>query len=284
HAGRGGFDAFFAAGSVSRLARGYLPLGALMFAAFAMGRANRPSNLAHDAGDGSLRHRWFAGLSFAAVFLLQLSAPFPYDDYQVPIMSIPVVLVSVMFANRVDFGGAMLKYWFPVLLSAMYAFSSSMIQEWLTDGHDRFWALTKDRSELSQIREVAKKLEAADPGGEMLLTQDLYLAVEMGRKVPKGLEMGPFSYFGDIATPCADAINVMNRQKMERLLESAPCRLAAFSGYGFAITVPKGVETPKEVQNRFYGILEGKYRQISAVERFGQHNTTLRCFLRKDGK
>ena len=284
HAGRGGFDVFFAIGSVSRLARGYIALGALMAAAFAMGWTKFSKNVSQLMEEDSLRHRWFAGLSFAAVFLLQISAPFPYDDYQVPIMPVLAVLISVMFVNRADIGGALLKYWFPVLLSGMCAFSSPLIQEWLTDGQDRFWSLKKDKSELSQIRETAKKLDALDPDGKMLLTQDLYLAVEMNRKVPKGLEMGPFSYFGDIPTSQAESINVMNRQKMESLLGSAPCRLAAFSGYGFAITVPKGEETPKEVQNRFYNILEGKYDPVFTTARFGQNNTTLRCFLKKESK
>ena len=121
-----------------------------------------------------------------------------------------------------------------------------------------------------------------DPGGKMLLTQDLYLAVEMGRKVPDGLEMGPFSYFPDLSAAEAESVNVMNAERMERLLRSAPCRLAAFSGYGFAIEVPKGSETPKEVQDRFRSILDGAYRKVESVRNFGQNHTSLDCYILRD--
>ena len=144
----------------------------------------------------------------------------------------------------------------------MCAFASPLIQDWMTNGQDRFWSLKKEKSELSQMRDVAKKLEALDPGGKMLLTQDAYLAVEMGRKVPEGLEMGPFSYFPHLSAEEAKAVNVMNKERMENLLRSAPCRLAAFSGYGFAIEVPKGSETPKSVQEGFRAILGEKYKKV----------------------
>ena len=282
HAGRGGFDPFFAVGAVSRLVRGYLAMGAVMFTAVAIGKSVGLDGDAPADRAESLRLRWMAGLGFAAVFLLQLSAPFPYDDYQVPLMPILAVLVAVPFANRVSDHGVAMRYWFPVLVSGMCAFGSPLMQEWMTDGQDRFWALKKERSELAQMRDVARRLEKMDPGGKTILTQDVYLAVEMGRKVPDGLEMGPFSYFPDISTEEAESVNVMNTERMERLLMSAPCRLAAFSGYGFAIGVPKGTETPKERQSRFRAILDGAYRKVDSVPRFGQNHTALDCFIRSN--
>lgn len=283
HAGRGGFDPFFAAGAVSRLARGYLALGAVMFAAFALKRSIVFTGANGRMYADSLWLRRVAGLSFAAVFLLQLSAPFPYDDYQVPLMPLLAVLISVMFVNRTKANDMALRYWFPVLLSGMCAFASPMLQDWMVNGQDRFWPLKKERSELSQIRDVARNLESMDPGGDMLLTQDLYLAVEMGRKVPKGLEMGPFSYFPELSTSDAEAVKVMNKERMERLLRSVPCRLAAFSGYGFAISVPKGDETPKDDQADFRRILEGGYGKVCEIPNFGQNHTTLECFVRRNG-
>ena len=152
----------------------------------------------------------------------------------------------------------------------------------MTDGQDRFWSLKKEKSELAQMRDVARRLEKMDPGGKTILTQDIYLAVEMGRKVPDGLEMGPFSYFPDISTPEAESINVMNTERFENLLRSAPCRLAAFSGYGFAIGAPKGTETPKPMQSRFRAALGNAYGKVDSVHRFGQNHTTLDCYLRRD--
>ena len=282
HAGRGGFDPFFAAGAVCRLARGYLAAGAVMFAAIALGKFRRLPGDIGSMASGSIGLRWIAALSFAAVFLLQLSAPFPYDDYQVPLMPLLAVLIAVPFAERSVLCGDAMRYLFPVLVSGMCAIASPLLQDWMTNGQDRFWSLKKDRSELSQMRDVARKLETMDPGGTMLLTQDLYLAVEMGRKVPEGLEMGPFSYFPNLSDAEAMSINVMNTQRMESLLRSAPCRLAAFSGYGFAISVPKGDETPKAVQNRFRELLNAGYQKVSEVPYFGQNHTTLECFVRRE--
>lgn len=284
HAGRGGFDPFFAVGAVSRLVRGYLAMGAVMFAAVALGRNGGLGEPFSAARAESLRLRWMAGLSFAAVSLLQLSAPFPYDDYQVPLMPILAVLVAVPFANRVSDHGVAMRHWFPVLVSGMCAFGSPLVQEWMIDGQDRFWSLKKERSELAQMRDVARRLEKMDPGGKTILTQDVYLAVEMGRKVPDGLEMGPFSYFPDLSASEAESINVMNTERFERLLRSAPCRLAAFSGYGFAISVPKGTETPKERQERFRAILGDSYGKAGSVPRFGQNHTVLDYYIRSDNR
>ena len=280
HAGRGGFDPFFAAGAVCRLARGYLAAGAVMFAVIALGKRTQCDCVAADSGSNRLR--WMAGVSFAAVFLLQLSAPFPYDDYQVPLMPLLAVLIAVPFAERSVFCGDAMRYLFPVFVSGMCAIASPLLQDWMTNGQDRFWSLKKDRSELAQMRDVARKLEKLDPGGTMLLTQDLYLAVEMERKVPEGLDMGPFSYFPGLSDGDAMSINVMNTHRMERLINSAPCRLAAFSGYGFAISVPKGTETPKDVQNRFRELLDAGYEKVSEVSHFGQNHTTLECFVRRE--
>ena len=286
HAGRGGFDPFFAIGAVSRLTRGYLALGAVLFAALALRdtTASSPTPIPIPRLQIPGSHlKWMAGLSFAAVFLLQMSAPFPYDDYEVPIMPILAVLVSVLFVEgTVRFGGA--AKWFPVLASCVCAFGSPLIQDWMTNGQDRFWSLKKDKSELAQMRDVAQRLEALDPGGKMLLTQDLYLAVEMGRKVPEGLEMGPFSYFPAMSTEEAESLHVMNGERMERLLDSAPCKLAAFSGYGFAIEVPKGTRTPVETVRKFEGILRSRYDCIGLERNFGQNHTCLQMFSRSDGK
>lgn len=282
HAGRGGFDPFFAAGAVSRLARGYLAMGAVMFAAIALvGRGVRA-----DGGPSCpvdfLWLRWVAGLSFAAVFLLQLSAPFPYDDYQVPLMPILAVLIAASFVDRTKGLGSAMRFGFPVLVSGMCAFASPLVQDWMTNGQDRFWSVKKVQSELSQMRDVARRLERMDPGGKTLLTQDLYLAVEMERKVPEGLEMGPFSYFPNLSTAEAESVKVMNTERMERLLRSAPCGLAAFSGYGFAIEVPKGSETPKDVQERFRSMIEESYRKVESVPDFGQNHTKLDCYVLRD--
>ena len=300
HAGRGGFDPLFAVGAVSRLARGYLALGAVLFATLlrAPGFGFRVPSFGFGVRGPGLRIsstqptanyqlstinyqlKWMAGLSFAAVFLLQMSAPYPYDDYEVPIMPILTVLIAVGFVDVMARNRSAAAGWFPVLVSGMCAFASPLVQDWMTNGQDRFWSIMKEKSELAQMRDVARKLEALDPGGTMLFTQDLYLAVEMDRKVPEGLEMGPFSYFPAMSTEEAESLHVMNGERLERLIDSAPCELAAFSGYGFAIEVPKGTRTPDETARKFRDRLYKRYKRIGLERNFGQNHTWLEMFKR----
>ncbi|MBO5647282.1 MAG: hypothetical protein J6S30_00760, partial [Kiritimatiellae bacterium] len=137
-----------------------------------------------------------------------------------------------------------------------------------TNGQDRFWSVVKKGSELSLLREVAGKIEAMDPGGKELLTQDLYLAIETGRRVPDGLEMGPFSILGDAA--------------WRNLLGSVNCRVAALSGYTFAIEPPVCGERDINVQMEYWRILKARYRLRETIEHFGQNATTL-LLLELDG-
>ena len=117
------------------------------------------------------------------------------------------------------------------------------------------------------LRSVADKIEKLDPGGKTLLTQDLYLAIETGRKVPDGLEMGPFSMLSDV--------------EWRSLLASAPCPVAALSGYSFAVNPPVCDERPVEQQMEYWGLLKKDYELVSRVEAFGQNSTTLLILRRK---
>jgi len=275
HAARGGFDPFFAAGSVSRLARGYAALGTVLFAALAL-RGVKGADGAPEIPSAARTVLWTLGLTFAAVFLLQMSAPFPYDDYQVPIMSPLAVVIVAFFYRR----GSSL--WFPVLAAGMISFVSPQLQSWTTFPQDRFWSRKKPCSELSKLREMAREINALDPGGKDLLTQDLYLAVETGRRVPAGFEMGPFSYFPDMASEEARSLHVFSTEDLEALLESAPCRMAACSGYVFAIAAPKCDEVPYERQKAFWLILRKNYELVDSEPDFGQNATTLLVLRRKE--
>ena len=278
HAARGGFDPFFAIGSVSRLVRGYAALGALLFAGLLCRDASSDGEAVSD--DGGIRaFLWIMGLSFAAVFTLQLSAPFPYDDYQVPVMGVLTVLIAAWFLRR---GMAPLRQAvFAVLAAGMVSASSPMLQQWAVYGQDRFWSVKKERTELSKLRFMAEEINLLDPGGGTLLTQDLYLAVEAGRKVPEGLEMGPFSYFPGISSGEARARHVLNTEMLEDMLASAPAEVAAFSGYAFAISAPKCDEVPFDRQKRFFRILKDRYEVADTEPNFGQNATTLLLLRRR---
>jgi len=100
--------------------------------------------------------------------------------------------------------------------------------------------------------------------------------------VPEGLEMGPFSYFPDWPTEKARSLHVMNRELLAELLESAPCPLAACSGYAFAIEAPSCRETPFEEQKRYFEILKKGYELADTEPRFGQNATTLLLLKRRE--
>ena len=285
HAARGGFDPFFAIGSVSRLLRGYAALGVLGVAAACLSRAGRPS--AEQPSDPAARLTlWALVGGFLAVFLLQLSAPFPYDDYQVPIMGMLVVAMSVWFvrARNAAPETQVREAWFVVLVACGITFVSPLLQEWGTYNQDRFWSQKKEMTELAKLRQVGREIEYLDPGGKTLLTQDLYLAIETGRSVPSGLEMGPFCYFPDWPTEKARSLHVMNRELMSGLLESAPCSLAACSGYAFAVSAPSCRETPFDEQKNFFSLLKKNYEWVDTAAKFGQNATTLLVLRRKEAK
>ena len=248
HAARGGFDPVFTVGSVSRLVRWYLPL----FIVLGLGRFR----------DGRVL-LW----SVVAVFAVQMLAPFPYEDYQVPVMGLLAVFAAINFGPGPDALAIHRPLILVLGLAWATAFGSPLLEKWTTNGQDRFWTLKKDRCELAQLRDVARAIEEEDPNGDMLLTQDLYLAIETGRKVPDGLEMGPFSMLTD--------------EEWRKLLTSAPCTMAALSGYSFAINPPRCDEVPVERQIEYFSLLKKDYDLVLKEDAFGQNATTLLILKRK---
>ena len=258
HAARGGgeHDLTWIVGSLSRLVRWYLPV----FVVFGLGtsRPVRQSEPAFASGTP-----WMLLLSFVMVFLVQMLAPFPYEDYQVPIMGLLAVFAVVWFMCVSE------KPQLLLILGMTWAlsFGSPLLEKWSTNGQDRFWSLKKEKCELAQLRDVAKRIEALDPGGKELFTQDIYLAIETNRRVPKGFEMGPFAVMSD-----ADITNA---------IQTTDCPLAALSGYCFAVEMPAGKERPARDQVRYWEMLKVRYSLADREEAFGQGATPLLILKRK---
>lgn len=265
HTARGGSSFFLVVGSISRLVRWYLPVfviagSAVLFGGMKVCLCNAPRHVR--AGVAAML---FGAL---AVVTLQMTAPCPYDDYQVPLMGLAAV-VSVAAFFSLSTNHPVFDSRKSVLLIAglsfAVSFGSPLLQEWMCDGQDRFWPVLKEKSEMALLRDAAREIERLDPGGRELLTQDVYLAVETGRKVPEGLEMGPFSILSD--------------DEWRRLLFTTDIPIAALSGYTFAIDPPVCGERPLEEQVEFWNILKSRYSYVGGIERFGQNATTL-LFLR----
>ncbi len=316
HAARGGFDVTWTVGSLSRLVRWYLPVFLVL-------------------GLGGFRRARPLLAAFLAVFAVQILAPFPYEDYQVPIMGLLAVFAAVNFVTSAECPAPRARLLDPALahrardrgeacpaprarlldpalahrardrgeacpaprarlldpalahrardrggecpapralllvlgLAFATAFGSPLLEKWTTNGQDRFWSLKKGKTELAQLRDVAAEIEALDPGGTTLLTQDLYLAVETGRSVPRGLEMGPFSILSD-----AD---------WRRILTAAECPVAALSGYTFAIEPPACHERATDEQLAYWSLLKENYAFVRKEPAFGQNATPLLILTRK---
>jgi hypothetical protein len=289
HVARGGGDLFFMAGSLARTVRAYLPVG-LLCAALVVFRLFRgagaaptvsqeePSGIAY--GGQSWPWLWLAG--FLAVFLVQLASPYPYDDYQVPVMGLLAAAVAGWAANGTSSGslrGCVCLFW--VVASLAATFASPLAQEWFVARQDRFWTVRKTAPDLALLRMTARDVRALAEGDDLLLTQDAYLAVEAGMRVPEGLEMGPFCYFPGLSDEEAARFHVMNAGRLEALLASAPARVAAYSGYGFAIRSPVMDELPSAERHRFLSLLGKNYDGVQEVPAFGQNGTTLQIMKRR---
>lgn len=285
-------------GAVSRLVQAYylaLVLGLSAGLALLVGR-HSGGDRGNDPENGL---SWALGAGVLAVAVVQLSAAFPYDDYQVPLFPVAAALAAnlvwcvwaraVVESKRpcappsLRYAGAIL--WIVFLCTSASACSSPVNQEWFIRGRDRIWWLKKDTSQIAGLREVAAALRARAPYRRaLLLTQDTYLAVEADMRVPVGMAMGPFSYFPDMSTEDARRYRVLNRELMEDLLQTTDAPMAAFSGYGLGIEMP-GVERMRaDDGDAFRRIVRDRYNLADTVEHFGQGHTTLTLWRLKENR
>ena len=227
--------------------------------------------------------------SMAGVTLLHFTAPFPYDDYQVIVFPLMAAGLGGWLAQIAAAGTGFRGYKgiavSLLLLGVASAGSSPTLQGWFIGQRDRIWWPMRKEAPLATLQKTASLVreQSSIRPGDLILTQDIYLAVETHTKVPLGLEMGPFSYFPDLSRAKATACHVLNREMLLELLETCPASVAAFSGYGLAIRCPEVAEVPADERERLLRVVESRYRLLAEVPRFGQGDTTLRVFVRATG-
>lgn len=270
----------FKAGFVSRVLQAYFLCFGLWIAALTVKRLRQKEDIGapeHAAAADTLllRALWICGL---AVSLVHFFAPFPYDDYQVFIYPFFAVAVSVMLLKAMPERGGKWVLAAVLFLSLSAAISSPLNQEWFIEGRDLIWWRTKDQPPLLKLRQTADKIRSLCKPGDMLLTQDPYLAVESGCVLPHGLEMGQFSYFPDLTREAALKLNVLNRDLLAELLQNCPAPLAALSGYALSIQAPQITPVPSGDKSFFMAIVEKRYDLFTTVTNFGQASTTLRLY------
>jgi hypothetical protein len=219
------------------------------------------------------------GLIF--VSLVHLFAPFPYDEYQTLLFPALILLLAVELPYHLPEETLTRTANASVLFCLLFALSSPTLQGWFTGEHDRIWIQGAATSQLHQLRETAKQLKTLAPAAGDIFTTDPYLAIEAQLDIPRGLELGPFSYYPDFSTDRAATLHVLNFERLEDLLKHTRAPLAALSGYSFSIQSPSITPVPEESIQQIHRRILLRYRPIAVVEPFGQGNTRLDIFLIK---
>lgn len=224
--------------------------------------------------------------SVVLVTLVHFMAPFPYDDYQViiyPLLCVAAVqTVCGELAGRGAAAGA--RGWCAlavVALCCVTALGSPRIQDWFIGKRDRIWWPLKPEASLTQLRRTGKFLAEMCESGDLLLTQDVYLAVETGLRVPHGMELGPFCYYPDWPASKAERLHVLNREQMLRVIGTCEAEAAAFSGYGLALRAPQVAPLTEAEQEELWQAVGERYVPEMEIEGFGQASTTLRLLRRR---
>ncbi len=283
HGARAGGGLALTAGSISRLARNYLPAVLMALAATAV---------AWRTGWDPFRRAMRTAASwlavFAGIFIVHAMSPFPYDDYQVPGMPILVCVIASIFWNTLPDGDDASEWRTQrvvlaslLAVSAICAFTSPLNESWVMMRKDRFWVEMKKEPDIVKLRRVGKALREASGGEEQLLTTDTYLAVEARASVPAGLEMGPFGYFPNLDDEKARRFHVLNRDLLVELAETTTAKCAAFSGYAFAMAAPEMNKIPENEREELIGLATSRFEPAETIADFGQEHTELRTWLRK---
>ena len=254
HAAREPMGVFGVVGCVARLLR-FNPI--LVGCAVLTGwlwLTNRPALKPMAADHSPLPQLWL--LCAGTLGAMHLLAPVPYDDYQVPTL-LPLAMAVAVGFSRLPFDSMRMALAKVCVIGAVLiaVAGSPIAQDWMVWGQDRFWVQVKAEPDLFALRRAGSFLrrEAQRLHCDELWTQDTYLAVEASLRVPKGLEMGPFS--------------------KPQPLTCEPL-LAAWSGYTFALDFPSLKPDLKQAEQ--LAALQAVYHQpLLILPSFGQGGTAL---------
>jgi hypothetical protein len=220
-------------------------------------------------------------LSGALITLVHFSAPFPYDDYQVIVYPVLAAALAATLVPRCPEKHLLRVTLLLLLICTSASFSSPVNQDWMLRGRDRIWWKFKETPDLAVLQKAGSEIRKNLGKDGLLLTQDTYLAIEAGARVPHGMEMGPFCYYPDMPREQAEKLNLLNRKLLTEILEKARSPVAAFSGYGLTIRSPEITEIPSDDWKTLRALLEAGYKKTSEIPYFGQAHTTLELFEQK---
>ncbi len=228
--------------------------------------------------------------AFAVAFVLLTAAhalvPFPYADYNTPVMPLAAIALGVPLGIMAGHVGscaprAAARVALAVLfLGVSFVAASQWPMKWVGGRQDRFWFSTRGESSIASLRRAGRILRSAaveSSATELpLFTQDAYLAVEARLPVVPGLEMGPFSVFPGLSDGEARSRHVHTPATLRDAVESSPAKFAAKSGYTFAIACPSTDPLPDSERDALVAALDARFPcVIHSDPRFGQQETIL---------
>lgn len=237
---------------------------------------------------GRLLHVPFL-IGFVVVSCIHLLSVFPYDDYQVFIMPLAMVVVALSVGRFVECWqieqGVKLR-WVGCLVFVMFAFalSGERLQGWFVGSRDLIWWPLREQSSLGQLRDVGWEMRAGKTRAAVdgtVITQDLYLAVESGYRVPRGMELGPFANFWSLSDSEAARYGVLNYNRAKHIIQETDAAWAAYSGYGFAIAAPQIIPIADVERNDLLASIDDHFVFVDVFVDFGQAMTDLRLYRKQ---
>lgn len=277
HAGRETGSAITAiaykCGFAARLARAYFPALAVFLAVMLTGWQKSCSS-------GAKRFIWTCFACCGLVTLLHAAAPFPYDDYQA--MIYPLFCTGVVLAAQflIPAGQQIRAACLILAAGLIFAAGSPVNEEMFIGRRDRIWWPVRTETSLHKLKRAAAAVreKAGADGG--IFTQDLYLAVEAGLKVPKGMELGPFCLFPGWSRGKASECHVLNEEMMLEVIAETQAGVAAVSEYSFAVSAP--AIKPYAMRDELIMALGHRYEPVWQIDNFGQAETCLTVYARKE--
>ncbi len=278
HGGRETGGLLFAAGALARLMRDYTACILLSMAALFLFITRHKERKEIDFAFPALLLLCFAGVLF-----LHLTSPFPYEDYNTPIMPILAIATSIGFWQLYDNDAIKTSKLLYLVCAGVLAITatSPRIESLFIIRKDRFWVEKKTESDITTLRRVASEIKSLAPKDGVLLTQDTYLAVEAGMQVPQGFEMGPFGYFPELDTATARKYKVLNRELAKEAFFTPNATLATISGYSFAMAAPAMTKCSDEEISAITRLLELNYKKVNTYPDFGQEHTKCDLYMRR---
>lgn len=205
-----------------------------------------------------------------AVTLLHFIAPHPYDEYLTPLYPLAVLLIA-RAALRHPLPTAPLHGFTALVL--LFHLSSPHLHAWIPLNTDRIWVQADRATDLDTLEHAARILNKLLPEDAILYTPDSYLAIQAGLDVPRGLEIGPFSFSPDTPHPA-----FLDWPGIEQALAQSDA--AAFTAYHF-IRSPEIRPFPPENEARFRTLLARDFTHIQTLDHFGQNRLPLEIWVRR---